>query len=84
MHSIEGQIERVPDSVAKACDCLHRIEEKFQRLTKQCSLCTKPFLLAAKIKQRLEELEFAAETANDKILHFDRVGETFSEYKIKH
>lgn len=82
LQAIEGQVERIPDSVAKACDCLHRIEKRLGKLTEQCSLCNKPFLLAATIKQRLEELGIAVESANDKILNFEKVSCFFQGLSI--
>eukprot|EP00339_Tiarina_fusa_P009284 CAMPEP_0117025504 /NCGR_PEP_ID=MMETSP0472-20121206/18829_1 /TAXON_ID=693140 ORGANISM="Tiarina fusus, Strain LIS" /NCGR_SAMPLE_ID=MMETSP0472 /ASSEMBLY_ACC=CAM_ASM_000603 /LENGTH=465 /DNA_ID=CAMNT_0004732229 /DNA_START=65 /DNA_END=1462 /DNA_ORIENTATION=+ len=72
LQSMESQIDQVPDSVAKASDCLNRMQKHFGNLSKQCSLSATPFLRCNEITKRLEEVVFTIEAANNKLQIFER------------
>ena len=57
LEALEGHVKQLPLSVAKASECLKRIQEKGQELTDKCHLYQAPFARCNQIKERLADLD---------------------------
>ena len=70
---LEGTVNQLPSSIAKACECLGRINDRASQLRQQYRECTEPFKRCVIIQERFRVLETSIDTAIAKVVKGEEV-----------